>query len=85
MIPHDAMVATTGSLSNHCSRKSAAPLVMSWTNATWRSEGSSRNRFASEARGSHWRGSRLPESGGTTDRIGLMNRTISTMSWPNSW
>src|SRR4030067_1062565 len=38
MIPDADIVALSGSVSNHCSRKSAADIVISWTNtACWRS------------------------------------------------
>ena len=35
MIPDAAMVALSGSVSNHRSRKSAAPIVINWTKASW--------------------------------------------------
>ncbi len=84
MIPHDAMVAITGSLSNHCETKSTALIVMSWTNATRWSDGRSRKRRAIGSRGSHWRGSSRVGSGGTIPMTGLMNRTISDISCANS-
>ena len=84
MIPDADMVAFSGSVSNHWSRKSAAPIVISWMNtACWRS-GSLRNARARPANGSHSRGSMRPGSGGTTDRMGLMNRAISIMRSPYS-
>ena len=84
MMPDADIVAFSGSVSNHCSRKSAALIVISSTNtACWRS-GRSRNAFANPTKGSHSRGSTLPGSGGRIDRIGLMKRAMSTISWPYS-
>ena len=63
MIPDAAIVALSGSVSNHWSRKSEALIVMSWTNtACWRS-GSRWKRRASAPSGSIGRGSRLVEVG----------------------
>ena len=84
MIPDADIVAFSGSVSNHWSRKSDALIVMSWTNtACWRSV-SCWNRRASPASGSSGRGSSEVGSGGTIDRIGLMNRAMSTINWPYS-
>ena len=84
MIPDAAIVAFSGSVSNHWSRKSDALIVISWTNtACWR-WGSCWKRRASDASGSIGRGSRLVRSGGVMPRIGLMKRAISTISWPYS-
>ena len=84
MIPDADIVALRGSVSNHCSRKSAADIVISWTNtACWRS-GSWANFRARLASGSIGRGSISVGSAGTMPRIGLMNRAISTMSCPYS-
>ena len=85
MMPHDAMRATSMSFSNHCSRNSAAPIVMIFTKASCTSNGSSRNDFRSGARGSHCLGSNRTGSGGVTERIGLMNRTICVINVPKSW
>ena len=84
MIPDADIVALSGSVSNHWSRKSAADIVMSWTNtACWRS-GSCWKR-ARQAGERHQRPRVDPAgSGGTIARIGLMKRAISTMSWPYS-
>ena len=84
MIPDADIVALSGSVSNHWSRKSAADIVISWTNtACWRS-GSCWKRRARPPSGISGRGSLSVGSGGTIPRIGLMNRAISTMSWPYS-
>ena len=84
MIPLAAIVAFSGSVSNHWSRKSAADIVMSWTKtACWRS-GSAWKARASPPSGRSGRGSSDVRSGGTIDRIGLMKRAMSTISWPYS-
>ena len=84
MIPDAAIVALSGSVSNHWSRKSDALIVMSWTKtACWRC-GSCWKRRARPASGISGRGSRLVRSGGVMARIGLMKRAISTISWPYS-
>ena len=85
MIPDADIVALSGSVSNHWSRKSAALIVMSWTKtACWRS----RQLPGSAARGRPAAGAAAGRgsvgSGGTMPRIGLMKRAISTMSWPYS-
>jgi hypothetical protein len=84
MMPLALIVALSGSVSNHWSRKSAADIVISWMNAVCMCRGRSRNCFASGVRGSHSIGEILPGSGGGTDRIGLMNRPISAISGPYS-
>ena len=84
MMPEAAIVAFSGSVSNHWSRKSAALMVMSWRNVAWCRSGRARNRRARRTSGSHGRGSSRPGSGGTMERIGLMNRAMSTMSCPYS-
>ena len=84
MIPHDDIVAIRGSVSNHCDTKSTALMVMSWMKAARSSLGKARNARARERRGSHCLGSNPAGSGGTMDMMGLMNRTMSAMSWPNS-
>ncbi len=84
MIPHDAMVAITGSLSNHCDTKSTALMVISWTNATRWSDGRARNERPRGTMAIHSRGSSRTGSGGRIPITGLMNRTISDMRWPNS-
>ncbi len=84
MIPDAATVEMSGSVSNHCDRKSTALIVMSWTNVRCCSRDRSSKERSRPARGSHSRMSMRPTSGGTTDRIGLMNRAISAMSWPYS-
>ena len=84
MIPDADIVALSGSVSNHWSRKSLADIVISWTKtACWRS-GSCWKRRASDAIGISGRGSFSVGSPGTIPRIGLMKRAISTMSWPYS-
>ena len=84
MIPDADIVALSGSVSNHWSRNSDALIVISWTNtACWRC-GRAWNARARPASGRNGRGSRLVGSGGVMARIGLMNRAISTMSWPYS-
>ena len=84
MIPDALIVALSGSVSNHWSRKSAALIVISWTKtACWRS-GSCWKLRARPASGSSGRGSSEVRSGGVIARIGLMKRAISTMSWPYS-
>ena len=63
MIPDAVIVALSGSVSNHWSRKSAALIVISWTKtACWRS-GSAWNARARPASGSSGRGSRLRQVG----------------------
>jgi hypothetical protein len=84
MIPEAAIVALSGSVSNHWSRNSYADMVMSWTNtACWRSV-SFWNERARPPSGRSGRGSIEAGSGGTIARIGLMNRAMSTMSGPYS-
>ena len=84
MMPEADIVALSGSVSNHWSRKSAALIVMSWTKtACWRS-GSCWKARRRPARGRNSRGSLPVGSGGTMPRIGLMNLAISTISWPYS-
>ena len=84
MIPDADIVALSGSVSNHWSRKSLADIVISWTKtACWRS-GSWAKRRARLASGISGRGSLSVGSAGTIPRIGLMKRAISTMSWPYS-
>ncbi len=82
--PEALIVAFSGSVSNHWSRKSAALIVISWMNVVCSFCGSSLNDFASGPSGSQSRGAILPGSGGTIDRIGLMNRAISAISRPYS-
>ena len=84
MMPDADIVALSGSVSNHWSRKSAALIVMSWTKAVcWRS-------------GSRWKSRSRPASGRSVPRVAagrigrhdaedrLDERAISTMSWPYS-
>ena len=84
MIPDADIVAFSGSVSNHWPRKSKADMVMSWTKtACWRSV----RRWKLRSRpvsGRNGRGSFEAGSGGTIERIGLMNRAMSTISWPYS-
>ena len=84
MMPDADIVALSGCVSNHWSRKSAALIVMRPMKADcWRSG----NRAKSRARPttpSQSRGSRLVGSGGTMPRIGLMKRAMSAISWPYS-
>src|SRR5919108_466791 len=80
MIPHEAIVPISSSVSNHRDTKSTALIVISWTNATRSSGGSARNERHSGRSGSHCRGSSRSGSGGTTPMIGLMNRTMSVGS-----
>ena len=84
MMPDALIVAFSGSVSNHWSRKSAALIVISWMNVVCRRVGRSLKPFARPASGSQSIGFSLPGSGGTIDRIGLMNRAISAISWPYS-
>ena len=84
MMPDALIVALSGSVSNHWSRKSAALIVISWMNVVCIFFGRSRNALASGPSGSQWPGEILPGSGGAIDRIGLMNRPISAISWPYS-
>ncbi len=79
MIPEALIVALSGSVSNHWSRKSAALIVMSWMNTARCSRERSLKSRARRATGSHSRGSSRPGSGGVMDRIGLMNLAISTI------
>ena len=51
MMPDAAIVAFSGSVSNHWSRKSAALIVISWTNTDCCCSGSFRNRRASPTSG----------------------------------
>ena len=85
MIPDADIVALSGSVSNHWSRKSTALIVISWTKtACWRCgqllEARGRGRPAAAAAA----GRALVGSGGVMARIGLMKRAISTISWPYS-
>ena len=85
MIPDADIVALSGSVSNHWSRKSAALIVMSWTKtACWRSGSWPEVAEQAVERQVSSRGSRPVGSGGTMPRIGLMNLAISTISWPYS-
>ncbi len=79
MIPDALIVAFSGSVSNHWSRKSAALIVMSWTNTARCSSERPLKERASCATGSHSRGRNRPGSGGAMDRIGLMNLAISNI------
>jgi hypothetical protein len=84
MIPDADIVALSGSVSNHWSRNSDADIVMSCTKtACWRSVSLPKAR-ARPPSGRNGRGSLEAGSGGTIDRIGLMKRAMSTMSWPYS-
>ena len=84
MIPDALIVALSGSVSNHWSRKSAALIVISWTKtACWRS-GSCWNVRSSPPSGRRGRGSSEVRSGGVIARIGLMKRAMSTINWPYS-
>ena len=84
MMPEALIVAFSGSVSNHWSKKSAALIVISWMKVVCSFCGRSRNDFASGPSGSQWVGEIFPGSGGTIERIGLMNRAISAISWPYS-
>ncbi len=84
MIPEADIVALSGFVSNHWSRKSDALIVISWTKTACCRCGSCWKRRARPARGISGRGSLLVGSGGVMARIGLMNRAISTISWPYS-
>ena len=84
MMPDADIVALSGSVSNHWSRKSAALIVISWMKASLSRRGRSAKLRPSPASGSHWRGSMRPWSGGTAARIGLMKRAISTIARPYS-
>jgi hypothetical protein len=84
MIPDADIVALSGCVSNHWSRKSEALIVMRPTNACCWARGNRPNSRRSEATGGHPRGSSEVGSGGTMPRIGLMNRAISAMSRPYS-
>ena len=84
MIPEADIVALSGSVSNHWSRKSAALIVMSPMKAAcWRSGSFAKSR-ARPMTPSQSRGSIEVGSGGTRPRIGLMKRAISAISWPYS-
>ncbi len=84
MMPDALIVAFSGSVSNHWSRKSAALIDISCTKVVCKRRGRSLNDFARPVSGSHSIGLILPGSGGGTDRIGLMNRPISAISGPYS-
>ena len=84
MMPLALIVAFNGSVSNHWSKKSAALMVISWMNVVCRRVGRSLKPFANPASGSQSIGLILPGSGGTIERIGLMNRAISAISRPYS-
>jgi hypothetical protein len=84
MIPEALIVAFSGSVSNHWSRKSAAAIVINWMNVVCSRLGRSLNVVARGVSGSQSRTDTLPGSGGTIDRIGLMNRAISAISGPYS-
>jgi hypothetical protein len=84
MMPLALIVAFSGSVSNHWSRKSAALIVISWMNVVCNRGGRSRKALARPATGSQCDGLSLPGSGGTIDRIGLMNRAISAIRRPYS-
>ncbi len=84
MMPDADIVALSGAVSNHWSRKSAALMVMSCTNAVCWRRGSllkSRSRLPS---GNASRGSGRRGSSGVMPRMGLMKRAISTISSPYS-
>ena len=84
MMPDAAIVALSGSVSNHWSRKSAALIVMSWMNVSRSRRGRAAKRRARGASESHSAGRMRPWSAGTADRIGLMNRAIWAMRIPYS-
>ena len=84
MMPEADIVAFSGSVSNHWSRKSAALIVITWMKVSRSRRGSSANRRASGPSEIHSVGWILPWSGGTTDRIGLMKRAMCTISRPYS-
>ena len=84
MMPDADMVALSGSVSNHWSRKSAALMVMSWMNAVCWRRGSPEKARSSPPRGSASRGSGRRGSSGTMPRMGLMKRAISAISRPYS-
>ena len=84
MIPDADIVAMSGSVSNHCCRNSVALIVISWTNVDWRRSGRSRKVLARPTTGIQSNGLNAPGSGGTTDRIGLMNRAMSAIRSPYS-
>ena len=82
MMPLADIVALSGSVSNHWSRKSDALIVMSCTKTCCCSAGRRPKSRARPARGRKPRGSRPVGSAGTIDRMGLMKRAISTISRP---
>jgi hypothetical protein len=84
MIPEADMVAFSGSVSNHWSRKSAALIVITWMKVSRRRRGSSAKLRASGPSEIHSAGWMRPWSGGTTDRIGLMKRAMCTIRRPYS-
>ena len=84
MIPDADIVALSGSVSNHWSRKSAALIVMSPMNAACCRSGRRAKSRPSPSTPSQSRGSTLVGSGGTMPRIGLMKRAMSAISWPYS-
>jgi hypothetical protein len=84
MMPEADIVAMSGSVSNHCCRKSTALIVMSWMNTSrWRFD-SWRHDLTIVPSGSSSVGRGRPGSGGVIARMGFTNRAMSTMSWPYS-
>ena len=84
MMPEADIVAMSGSMVNQRSRNSVALIVMSCTKVDCRRCGRSRNVLARPRTSVHSHGLMRPMSGGTAERIGLMNLAISAMSWPYS-
>ena len=85
MIPDADIVALSGSVSNHWSRKSLADIVISWTKtACWRSGSCAKRRARLAERHQRPRVVVGRVRAARCPRIGLMKRAISTMSWPYS-
>ena len=84
MMPDADIVAFSGSVSNHWSRKSAALMVMSWMKAVCWRRGSPEKARSRPPNGSASRGSGRRGSSGTMPRMGLMKRAISAIRRPYS-
>jgi hypothetical protein len=84
MIPDADIVALSGSVSNHWRQEVGRAHRHQLDEDGLLLLGQALERAGEAASGANWRGSKPVGSGGTIDRIGLMKRAISTISWPYS-
>ena len=84
MMPEADIVAFSGSVSNHWSRKSTADIVISWTWLYLSSPERPRNRLPRKSRSWNPFQSSFVGSGGVMDRIGLTKRPMSAIALPYS-